>query len=374
MDNRTELQIRNDISRLLAKSYDDSMKKMSYISSCVGRSSSTINSWMRGTSSPKIRECFKFFDAIGINILRDSIEMLWPDVYDKISYLDSDERIDKALHHFIDNVMPYGRKKLLYILDEDYGVDPTYTINLFSLHFHSDMRSRISAANTIKIKYEYDDITGNLINEDITPASMVYLDHATSLAQISVANKNKGYTTNMMVTFDVARIIREARSKANKSIMDVAHELGVSRTTISNWESGQSEPTVYQFVMFFKYLDLNLFDYIVNTKEEVSETDVIRLHECINKLPIGDKRLLLYMMIGEHGSSWFPTLELMVAHCHLNLKSQMENAKLIVTNYDICKSIGSTVLSEHKMPDEELVNSKIREIEKLYEQKNKGAN
>lgn len=46
---------------------------------------------------------------------------------------------------------------------------------------------------------------------------------------------------------DTAAILRDVRTTAGVSVVDLAKSLGVSRNTVTNWERGTSEPTVSQF-------------------------------------------------------------------------------------------------------------------------------
>lgn len=46
---------------------------------------------------------------------------------------------------------------------------------------------------------------------------------------------------------DTASILKEVRTTAGVSVAELAKSVGVSRNTVTNWESGNSEPTVSQF-------------------------------------------------------------------------------------------------------------------------------
>ena len=50
--------------------------------------------------------------------------------------------------------------------------------------------------------------------------------------------------------------MKAARITMNKSIGQVAKELGVCSNTVMNWERGHSEPTAAQFEDFLNYLGL----------------------------------------------------------------------------------------------------------------------
>ena len=57
---------------------------------------------------------------------------------------------------------------------------------------------------------------------------------------------------------ELKHALRNMRKKANKTIEQLAEELGVSRQTISNWESGKSTPDAISFKNFLRAYDPSL--------------------------------------------------------------------------------------------------------------------
>ena len=51
-------------------------------------------------------------------------------------------------------------------------------------------------------------------------------------------------------TTTVAGRLREARALAGHSVRSIAPLVGVTRTTVSNWENGLSEPSISQFALW----------------------------------------------------------------------------------------------------------------------------
>lgn len=69
--------------------------------------------------------------------------------------------------------------------------------------------------------------------------------------------------------------LRNMRKKANKTIEQLAEELGVSRQTISNWESGKSTPDTISFMKFAKAYDPSLenFRSLLNIEDDSTKPD-----------------------------------------------------------------------------------------------------
>ncbi len=121
-----------------------------------------------------------------------------------------------------------------------------------------------------------------------------------------------------------------SRCKANKSQEWMALELGVSRKTIQNWESGASIPSFFDSLEWFHVLNINPFPYFLEfvypdtvkgVKPEDSDDRIEDAFDSlIGNLSVQDKRALLYLYYGEHGSSPYSVLQLMLAHLHEHLK------------------------------------------------------
>ena len=55
------------------------------------------------------------------------------------------------------------------------------------------------------------------------------------------------------------KAIKEARKQRKKTQMEVAYELSVARTTVSNWECGRSQPDYFTLQRLSKILCCDLF-------------------------------------------------------------------------------------------------------------------
>ena len=70
---------------------------------------------------------------------------------------------------------------------------------------------------------------------------------------------------------DIKKLMRDMRKKSNKTKEQIAEELGVSRQTISNWESGKSQPDAVSLIKFAKSYDPSLSDLKKLLSQDESE-------------------------------------------------------------------------------------------------------
>ena len=74
-----------------------------------------------------------------------------------------------------------------------------------------------------------------------------------------------------------------------------------------------------------------------------------------------EKRQLLYLMDGNHGSSWYSLLQMFTAHCHTSMKSRVAAARVIAENYEMEAKSGDLVCPENVQPDMDVLNFAILE-------------
>lgn len=161
-----------------------------------------------------------------------------------------------------------------------------------------------------------------------------------------------------------------ARSSAGKSQEFIAETLGVAKKTVAKWEKGESCPTLDQAYNYFGCLGLNVMQYYLGClyPQDFCNLDGIRTEEQVNKaidklgeiLPMTWKRALLFILLGNHGSSPYGILQLTVAHLHTPLKDRVAHAKLVQTNYSINEQLGTLVNNQYIMPDTDVLNNAIR--------------
>lgn len=156
-----------------------------------------------------------------------------------------------------------------------------------------------------------------------------------------------------------ANIHAQARSKARRSQEYMSLCLGVSKKTVSNWEKGISSPTFFQSLEWFKELNTNPFPYYmsviypqknIHTKSNDEEIEAA-FNDLMNSISTNDKRALLFLFYGEHGSSPHSVLQMILAHLHTPIASRLANAFLISHVYELNHQLENVICPENILPD-----------------------
>lgn len=74
-----------------------------------------------------------------------------------------------------------------------------------------------------------------------------------------------------------------------------------------------------------------------------------------------EKREMLYLMAGRHGSPWYSLLQMFTAHCHCSLRSRVTAARTILENYEMDKACGSLVCQDNVQPDMKMLHHAVEE-------------
>jgi transcriptional regulator with XRE-family HTH domain len=168
-----------------------------------------------------------------------------------------------------------------------------------------------------------------------------------------------------------ARIWTLSRSNAGKSQEFMANGLGVSKKTIQNWEKGVSSPDLFSGSEWFRVLGINplpyylaflypeLFDGIAPESNDQVIEEAIEL--LVRNSTAQEKRQLLYLMAGRHGSSWYSLLQLFCAHCHTSMRSRVNAARMIADNYDMDEETGALVCPGNIRPDMDMLRHSIED-------------
>lgn len=166
-----------------------------------------------------------------------------------------------------------------------------------------------------------------------------------------------------------AKIWWKSRSDAGKSQEYMALGMGVSKKTVQNWEKGISSPTLFQSTEWFDLLGQNpihyylaflypgLFDDLEPDADDKQIEDALML--LIKESTSREKRQLLYLMAGQHGSSWYSLLQMFTAHCHTSMRSRVAAARMIYENFDLDAKTGEMVCPDNVMPDLEVLHHAI---------------
>lgn len=171
-----------------------------------------------------------------------------------------------------------------------------------------------------------------------------------------------------------AQIWAISRIDAGKTQDFMAKGLGISKKTVQNWENGVTAPDFFMGSEWFRVLGINPLPYYLsyvfpvlfadispNDSDDSIEQALILLIK--NSTPI-EKRELLYLMAGRHGSSWYSLLQMFTAHCHTSMKSRVGVARNILENFEIESATGQLVCETNVMPDIEMLRNAISEGKK----------
>lgn len=181
----------------------------------------------------------------------------------------------------------------------------------------------------------------------------------------------------------IAEALRTTRNESKKSQEFMAFELGVTRRTILNWESGVSEPSIGQAIEWFKLAGKNpvpyLLQYTYPDMDRISPKDndykiLTALMQLINDLPAEGVRQLMYLFFGNHGSSPRAVLQMITAHLQTPMKDRIAHGQLVATNYEIAKRTGELYRPDNVQPDLEYLNDSIASAKRAVEKKAKEYN
>ncbi len=179
-----------------------------------------------------------------------------------------------------------------------------------------------------------------------------------------------------------SKIWWKSRADAGKSQEFMALNLGVSKKTIQNWERGLSAPNLFQCSEWFRVLGLNPTSYhleflypttfnnasTINDEQNIEQT----LISMIKNASTLEKQQLLYLMSGNHGSSWYALLQLFTAHCHTSLQSRIVVARTVCDNYEIEETTQQIVCPNDIKPDLTFLKVAIEQCKKAAQNKQAG--
>lgn len=162
---------------------------------------------------------------------------------------------------------------------------------------------------------------------------------------------------------------RTSREDSGKSQEYVAKALGVSKSTIQNWENGTSCPNQMKGFEWFQVLGLQPMSYYlqmmfpsmqgISNKSDDKEIEEA-LIKCIKACTPEQKRKLLYLFYGDHGSSPSGVIELMTAHLHTSLRDRINVALCVAENYEMANAKGLLVGDNHIKADMEVLRTSLK--------------
>ncbi len=168
-----------------------------------------------------------------------------------------------------------------------------------------------------------------------------------------------------------SQIWMASRADAGKTQDYMAQCLGVSKKTIQNWENGITSPDLFMGSEWFRVLGMNplpyylsfLFPDLFDGISPAHDDDVIEqaLIALIKNATAVEKRELLFLMAGRHGSPWYSLLQLFTAHCHTSMRARVTAARTILDNYEMEAATGKLVCDANIQPDIPMLKNAIEE-------------
>lgn len=168
----------------------------------------------------------------------------------------------------------------------------------------------------------------------------------------------------------IGTFLARSRVKAGVSQEYMAHELNVARGTIIKWERGESLPDILQCFSWFTVINVNPIPYFLYYHSPELFEDLfsgtasdqsvsVALDEMIKEMSIIEKRQLLFLMAGEHGSDWHSMLQMYVADAHTSLRSRHNIAQQVLNNYEIESEANVLNCPMNVKPDLRLLRSAV---------------
>ena len=179
-----------------------------------------------------------------------------------------------------------------------------------------------------------------------------------------------------------SKIWWKSRADADKSQEFMALGLGVSKKTVQNWEKGISAPDLFQGSEWFRILGLNPLPYYLAylypdlfgdiSPDKSDEELTLALHHLIDQATPIEKRQLLFLMAGKHGSSWYALLQMFTAHCHTSMQCRVGTARIVLDNYELQQETGELVCTDNVLPDLDVLRNAIESGKSAAQQKRPG--
>lgn len=173
------------------KSRADGNKSQEFMSLSLGVSKKTIQNWEKGISSPDLFQSSEWFRVLGLNPMHYYLEFLYPDTAKQIG---NDDDLNKTLHSILDKMNPNEKENLLYVLTGDYGGSWRGILELMNAYCHLPLSDRTSISVLIKDRFEFNQISNQLMEPDSKLPSMEILENAINEGKKSAVKGQRGYT------------------------------------------------------------------------------------------------------------------------------------------------------------------------------------
>ena len=160
----------------------------------------------------------------------------------------------------------------------------------------------------------------------------------------------------------IAMLLSESRKRAGATQEETAELLFVSARTVQRWETGEKQPTLEEFISWYRALGLNLFRDVLRlaypelySNFDGSAADVEQrrngLFKYLADCPPGEVDKIAFLLFGSHGSDWPSMLDEYVANAHCSMASRAAVCRLIIDNYELESVTGDLVEPEKAVPN-----------------------
>lgn len=182
----------------------------------------------------------------------------------------------------------------------------------------------------------------------------------------------------------LGNMLSQARYDSGKSQETVAKTMGISRRTVQNWEYGYGSPDMAKCLDYFDACGVQPLPYLLKLfykefdrlSEKSSDKDIEdALIKRIKACSPSEKRKMLFILYGDHGSSTHAIIDMTVAHLHVGLKDRLNVCQQVILNYKIALKHNKLVKEEHILPDMVFLEQAFENaMESVYEGKNSYSN
>lgn len=159
-------------------------------------------------------------------------------------------------------------------------------------------------------------------------------------------------------------VLRAMREDAGLSQTALAEKLGITKTTVANWECGKTCPDAVETWEWYQACGGNPVPYIMEWRHPArysskEEFDTALLLRSVELMPVDEQRLLLYAIAGNHGGSWGAIINLVAAHVHLPMKARLIHGDMVYRHYQVAQEIGTVRHTDRPLPDLEKLKKGI---------------
>lgn len=170
----------------------------------------------------------------------------------------------------------------------------------------------------------------------------------------------------------MGKLLAEARMRHGVTQYDIAEAVNVSRGTVVNWESGTSNPDIFQIEDFLDFLGEDpiyrlknyrnpaLYDNYINGEsqdEDAIDAELMRIIK--RELSLKVKQQLLLLFSGEHGRDPDAIMQECNAIIQIPLKAGHAVAVLVHSLYTTAEAHGELNCPDSVKPDMDVWESAI---------------